>query len=189
MFGFGPLWSMVLAPRWVPRGASREIKRSVLGLDLALAVAIGALCWWLGWREFLLVQAPFIWLAGSAGIWLFYVQHQFRDTYWQRSPGWSYSDAAMRGSSYLQLPRVLQFVTANIGFHHVHHLSPKIPNYNLQRAHDENPMFNDVPRLTIWEALGTVRLKLWDDNTGRLVTWAGGRRRVARRTSPAFATS
>ena len=189
MFGIGPVWSMVLSPRWVPRGSRPEIKRSVLGLDVALVVVFGALCWWLGWRDVLLVQAPFIWLAGGAGIWLFYVQHQFSNTYWQRSPDWTYADAAMRGSSYLHLPRVLQFVTANIGFHHVHHLSPKIPNYHLQRVHDANPMFDDVSRLTFWEALGTVRLKLWDDETGRLVTWADARRRSSHHASPAFAPS
>ena len=85
-------------------------------------------------------------LAGSAGIWLFYVQHQFEDVYWERSDDWSYADAALRGSSYLKLPKVLQFFTGNIGLHHVHHLSARIPNYNLQRAHDENPVFHAVPR-------------------------------------------
>ena len=84
-------------------------------------------------------------LAGSAGVWLFYVQHQFEDAYWESADDWSYADAALRGSSYLKLPKVLQFFTGNIGLHHVHHLSARIPNYNLQRAHDANPIFHDVP--------------------------------------------
>ena len=90
----------------------------------------------------MLVEAPIIPLAGGAGIWLFYVQHQFDDIYWERTDEWSYTDAALRGSSYLQLPKILQFFTGNIGLHHVHHLNPKIPNYNLQRVHDETPIFH-----------------------------------------------
>ena len=110
------------------------------------------------------------------GIWLFYVQHQFEDTYWRRSQDWSYTDAALRGSSYLRLPKVLQFFTGNIGLHHVHHLNPKIPNYNLQRAHDENSIFHDVPKVSFWDGLRATRLKLWDEDAARLVTWAQSRR-------------
>ena len=121
------------------------------------------------------MQAPILWLAGATGVWLFYVQHQFEDTYWQSSDDWSYADAALRGSSYLKLPKVLQFFTGNIGLHHVHHLSARIPNYNLQRAHDENPIFHDVPTLSLWDGLRAVRLKLWDEDRGRLVTFAEAR--------------
>jgi omega-6 fatty acid desaturase (delta-12 desaturase) len=172
LFGLGPIYSMLVMPRWVPRSARPRIRRSVWGTDLALALVVGGLCWLLGWRDFVLVEAPLIPLAGGVGIWLFYVQHQFEDTYWQRSAEWSYEDAALRGSSYLRLPKVLQFFTGNIGFHHVHHLSPKIPNYNLQRAHDETPIFHSVPRLSLWDGLRAVRLKLWDEDAARLVTWA-----------------
>ena len=113
--------------------------------------------------------------AGAAGVWLFYVQHQFEDTYWQSTGDWSYAEAALRGSSYLKLPRVLQFFSGNIGLHHVHHLSARVPNYNLQRAHDENPIFHDVPTLSLWDGLRAVRLKLWDEGRGRLVTFAEAR--------------
>jgi hypothetical protein len=130
-----------------------------------------------GWREYLLVQWPTALLAGAAGVWLFYVQHQFEDTYWQSSNDWSYADAALRGSSYLRLPKLLQFFTGNIGLHHVHHLSTRIPNYNLQRAHDENPIFHDVPTLSLWDGLRAVRLKLWDEDGGRLVTFGEAGRR------------
>ena len=136
---------------------------------------IGGLCWLIGWREYLLVQAPILWLAGATGVWLFYVQHQFEDTYWQSSEGWAYADAALRGSSYLKLPKVLQFFTGNIGLHHVHHLSTRIPNYNLQRAHDENAIFGDVPVLSLWDGMRAVRLKLWDEDRQRLVTFAEAR--------------
>jgi omega-6 fatty acid desaturase (delta-12 desaturase) len=175
MFGIGPIYAMMLAPRWAPVSARPRILRSVYGTDLALVVLIGGVCWALGWREVLLIQGPVAFLAASVGVWLFYVQHQFEDTYWQSAEAWSYADAALRGSSYLKLPKVLQFFTGNIGLHHVHHLSTKIPNYNLQRAHDENPIFHDVPTLSLRDGLRTVRLKLWDEETGRLVTWSEAR--------------
>jgi omega-6 fatty acid desaturase (delta-12 desaturase) len=114
-------------------------------------------------------------LGGSVGIWLFYVQHQFEDAYWQDAADWTYADAALRGSSYLRLPKVLQFFTGNIGLHHVHHLNARIPNYNLQAAHDANPMFHSVPTLSLWDGLRAVRLKLWDEQSGRMVTFGQAR--------------
>jgi len=162
-------------PRIVARNARPRMRRSVIGTDLALATIVAALCWLIGWPDFLLVWAPAALLAGAAGIWLFYVQHQFEHTYWQRSQGWSYTDAALRGSSYLKLPQPLQFITGNIGLHHVHHMSARIPNYNLQRAHDENPIFHEVPTLSLWDGLRAVRLKLWDERSRRLVTFAQAR--------------
>ncbi len=172
MFGLGPIYAMVLQPRLVSRSARPRIRRSVLATNVVLTALVGALCWLVGWREFLLVQMPTALLAGSAGVWLFYVQHQFEDTYWQSAGDWSYADAALQGSSYLKLPSVLQFFTGNIGLHHVHHLNARIPNYNLQRAHDRNPIFHQVPTLSLWDGLRAVRLKLWDEGRGRLVTFA-----------------
>jgi omega-6 fatty acid desaturase (delta-12 desaturase) len=179
MFGIGPIWAMIVAPRFVPSSARPRIKRSIIATNVALVVIVGGLCWLIGWQAFLLVQLPTAWLAGSAGVFLFFVQHQFEDAYWESSDEWSYADAALQGSSYLKLPRVLQFFTGNIGVHHVHHLSARIPNYNLQRAHDANPIFHEVPTLSLWDGIRTVRLKLWDEDRGRLVTWAQARRAVA----------
>jgi len=175
MFGLGPLLAMVILPRLTSRSVRPRIRRSVIGTDLALALLIGLLCWLIGWRDYLLVQAPTVMLSGSVGVWLFYVQHQFEDTYWQSGEEWSYADAALQGSSYLKLPGVLQFFTGNIGLHHVHHLSARIPNYNLQRAHDDHPVCHDVPTLSLWDGLRAVRLKLWDEEKGRLVTFAEAR--------------
>ncbi|MGI8427936.1 MAG: fatty acid desaturase [Solirubrobacteraceae bacterium] len=175
MFGIGPLYAMLVQPRLVSRSARPRIQRSVIGTNLALAALVGAVCWLVGWRDYLLIQMPTALLAGSAGVWLFYVQHQFEDTYWQNAADWTYAEAALRGSSHLRLPRVLQFFTGNIGLHHVHHLSARIPNYNLQRAHDENPIFHDVPTLSLWDGLRAVRLKLWDEDRARLVTFAQAR--------------
>jgi omega-6 fatty acid desaturase (delta-12 desaturase) len=175
MFGLGPMWAMIIAPRFVSRGERERIRRSVWGTNLALAVVIGLLCWRLGWESFLLVEVPSALLAGSIGVWLFYVQHQFEDAYWMNSDRWNYDQAALKGSSHLSLPKVLQFFTGNIGLHHVHHLSTRIPNYNLQRAHDAFPAFREVPRMSLWDGIGCVKLKLWDEDRGRLVTFAQAR--------------
>jgi acyl-lipid omega-6 desaturase (Delta-12 desaturase) len=176
MFGLGPIIAMVVGPRIVARGARPRMRRSVIATNVALAVLIGALCWLMGWRQYLLVAGPPALIAGSVGIWLFYVQHQFEEAYWEDGGTWQYADAALRGSSYLKLPAVLRFLTGNIGFHHVHHLDARIPNYNLRRAHDENPIFHDVPTLSLWDGLRAVRLKLWDEERKRLVTFAQARR-------------
>src|SRR6185437_1278293 len=131
MFGLGPVVAMVIGPRIVARGARPRMRNSVIATDAALALLVGGLCWLIGWRDYLLVVGVPALLAGSAGIWLFYVQHQFEDAYWESGAEWSYDDAALRGSSFLKLPRLLQFCSGNIGYHHVHHLSARIPNYNL----------------------------------------------------------
>jgi omega-6 fatty acid desaturase (delta-12 desaturase) len=176
MFGLGWILVLVLKPRFVPRSAHRRIRHSVLGTDLALALLVGGLCLVLGWRSYLEMQVPTLILAGAAGIWLFYVQHQFEDAYWETNDEWSYDDAALRGSSYLKLPRILQFFTGNIGFHHVHHLSAQIPNYRLQSAHDESARLRATPALSLREALRATRLKLWDEEQRRLVTFGHANR-------------
>jgi omega-6 fatty acid desaturase (delta-12 desaturase) len=175
MFGVGPIVALLIGPRLVARSARPRMRRSVIRTNIALAVLVTALCLLIGWSEFLLIQAPMVMLAGSAGIFLFYVQHQFEDAYWQDTGDWSYAEAALRGSSYLKLPKVLRFFSGNIGLHHVHHLNAHIPNYNLQRAHDENAIFHEVPTLSLRDALRAVRLKLWDEDTGRLVSFAQAR--------------
>ncbi len=172
MFGIGPIAALLIGPRIVARSARPRMRDSVIGTNIALAVLIVGLCWLVGWRDYLLVQAPTLLLAGSMGIWLFYVQHQFEDAYWESADTWTYADAALRGSSYLKLPKVLQFFSGNIGLHHVHHLSARIPNYNLQRAHDENAIFHEVPILSLRDGLRAVRLKLWDEEHRRMVTFA-----------------
>jgi omega-6 fatty acid desaturase (delta-12 desaturase) len=172
MFGLGPIYAMLLTPRWASRSADARIQLSVWRMNVALLLVVGALCWFLGWWEFLLVQAPIVVLAGGTGVWLNYVQHQFEATYWERPGDWDYTDAALRGSSYLRLPKVLQFFTGNIGLHHIHHLNPRIPNYNLQRAQDESPVLQSVPKISLGDGLRAVRLKLWDEDSARLLTWA-----------------
>jgi omega-6 fatty acid desaturase (delta-12 desaturase) len=175
MFGLGPIWALVISPRLIKRSQRARIRRSILLTNVAVVAMVGGLIWLMGWQTYLIAIWPAALLAGAAGVFLFYVQHQFEDVYWESGESWSYDDAALRGSSYLRLPQPLQFFTGNIGFHHVHHLSARIPNYNLERAHHANSVFASVPTLTLSSAVPTVRLKLWDETTGRLVTF-----RVAR---------
>jgi len=172
MFGLGPIVAMVVGPRIATRAQRPRLRRSVLGTDAVLVSVFALLCWLIGWERLLLVWAPPAMLAGSVGIWLFYVQHQFEDAYWRSAAEWSYTDAALRGSSYLKLPRVLQFFTGNIGLHHVHHLNARIPNYNLERVHRENAIFHQVPTLSLLDGLRAVNLKLWDPERGKLVSFA-----------------
>jgi omega-6 fatty acid desaturase (delta-12 desaturase) len=182
MFLLGPIWALVISPRLVKRSQRPRIRRSIILTNVAVAAMVVALVSLLGWQSYLLTIWPAALLAGSAGVFMFYVQHQFEDVYWESGDSWSYDDAALRGSSYLKLPKLLQFFTGNIGFHHVHHLSARIPNYNLQRAHEDHEVFASVPTLTLASAVPTVRLKLWDESTGRLVTFRDARaKRGARR--------
>src|SRR3954451_14046160 len=179
MFGIGPIWALMIQPRLASKSDRPRIKRSVHVTNVMLALAITGMCLLIGPGKFLLIQMPVAWLAGAAGVFLFYVQHQFEDAYWENSDGWTYAEAALRGSSYLKLPKVLQYFTGNIGLHHVHHLSARIPNYYLQRAHDSNEIFKGVPVLTLWDGMRAVRLKLWDEDTGRLVTFKQARVKTA----------
>jgi len=183
MFGLGPVLAMVIAPRLVPSGARPRVRNSILATNVVLAALIGGLCLLLGWKSFLLAWAPAAMLAGSAGVFLFYVQHQFDDTYWRSAEEWSYTDAALQGSSYLKLPAILNFFSANIGLHHVHHLNARIPSYNLQQAHASCVLFESVPVLTVSDGIRCARLKLWDEDSQRLVTFAQARRSFATRTS------
>jgi omega-6 fatty acid desaturase (delta-12 desaturase) len=176
------VFAMMIGPRVVSKGARPRMRNSVLATDLALATIVAGFCLLIGWEQFLLVWGPSAMLAGSVGIWLFYVQHQFEDAYWQNAEDWTYAEAGLRGASHLRLPKVLQFFTGNIGLHHVHHLNARIPNYNLQAAHDANPVFHSVPTLSLWDGLRAVGLKLWDEDSGKLVTFAQARAVVA--TSP-----
>ena len=175
MFGIGPIWSLMIGPRLSSRAKRRRLRNSIILTNVAIAAMVGAQCLLFGWQAFLLVALPPAFLAAMAGVWLFYVQHQFEDVYWESAANWSYAEAALQGSSHLKLPKLLQFFSGNIGLHHVHHLSAKVPNYNLQRAHDENPVFHDVPVLTIGDSLRCARLKVIDTESARLVTWAEAR--------------
>jgi omega-6 fatty acid desaturase (delta-12 desaturase) len=185
MLGLGWIWALIIQPRIVKASARPRSRRSVWVTNGVLLVLVGGLCLLIGPGTFFMIQGPTAAVAGISGVYLFYVQHQFEDTYWEGNAEWSYADAALRGSSYLKLPKVLQFFSGNIGLHHVHHLSARVPNYNLQAAHDEIDLFRDVPVLTFWNGLKATRLKVWDPRSGRLLTWGEVRRMRSTQVSTA----
>lgn len=172
MLGLGPLhW--ILTNRIPPRGADADRRQhiSVWSANAAIALVFVAVSLLIGWRAVLLVYGPSMYLAAAAGIWLFYVQHQFEGTYWKKHDEWDYATAALRGSSYLKLPAVLHWFTGSIGLHHVHHLGPRIPNYALVQCHEENPEFHHVTILTLGQSARMLRLALWDETLERLVAF------------------
>ena len=185
MFTLGPIWSLAIGPRIVPKHKRKRLRDSHRNTNLALLVLVAAAIWLVGWAAFLEIQLPMILMAGAVGVWLFYVQHQFDGVYWRHSDDWSYLDAALHGCSYLKLPEPLAFFTGYIGLHHVHHLNPRIPNYNLRRAHNRNEFLHAAPTLSLFDGLRCVRFKLIDDDTGQLLTWPQARRRAALPDQPA----
>jgi acyl-lipid omega-6 desaturase (Delta-12 desaturase) len=175
MFGVGAVFVMMIGPRIWSSTQRPRLRHSVMLTDIALLLAGGTLMLLLGPVDAVLAWLPAVLIASSAGVFLFYVQHQYEDVYWERHAEWSFAAAALQGSSYLKLPRVLQFFTGNIGLHHVHHMSSQIPNYNLQRAHDEVPAFHSAPVLLLRDAVKLTRLKLWDEDAGRMVSFREAR--------------
>lgn len=169
--GLGPLF-FLFEQRIPPHGPAAENRQvmSVWMTNAAIVAIVGALAALVGLRTVLLIYLPVYYFALAAGILLFFVQHQFEDTYWESHAEWNYVDAAIAGSSYFRLPSVLRWFTGSIGLHHVHHLGPRIPNYHLQRCHDENPLFHRVTVLTLAQSVRALRLALWDEGAGRLVT-------------------
>jgi omega-6 fatty acid desaturase (delta-12 desaturase) len=169
LFLIGPLFLFYVYQRFPsPRAKGRD-RSSVIRMNIALLLMVGSLMWLLGWREYLMIQVPVTLVAGAAGIWMFYVQHQFEDVYWEHRDEWDYTTAAIEGSSYYKLPRILQWFTGNIGFHHIHHLSSRIPNYNLEKCHYSHPMFYSVKPITLLSSLKCMRLRLYDEDSKRMI--------------------
>ncbi|TVQ96936.1 MAG: fatty acid desaturase [Spirochaetaceae bacterium] len=176
MFGIGPLALFIVFQRIVPGHAKKRQIRSVHLTNLAI-VGIVSVAWLtIGLPTYLAIQLPVMAVAGAAGIWLFYVQHQFDPSYWARTDDWESLDAALHGSSYYKLPAILRWFSANIGLHHIHHLRPRIPNYNLPAALKAFPQLELSEPLTIGRSVRSVHLNLWDEARGRLVSF----RQVAR---------
>jgi len=169
LFGIAPILLFLLKYRFSSSELSWKIKYQIYFTNLLLFLFYGLLVWLLGWKIVVLIQLPILYISAVHGVWLFYVQHQFEDVVWTRSGEWDYHSMAIKGSSFFKLPVVLQWFTGNIGFHHIHHLSPIIPNYNLSRCHHENEMFHTVKPITFWSAFKTMSLRLWDEKRKRLV--------------------
>ena len=173
MFGLGPAYIFILQYR-LPVGSMKEGPMPWISTALtnaAIAAFVGGMIWLVGWQDFLVIQVPLVVIAASIGVWLFYVQHQFEDAHWNRPPDWSHEDAALHGSSYYDLPRPLMWLTANIGVHHAHHLSSRIPFYRLSNVIKDYPELKSIGRLTIWESIKCVRLTLWDEAQRRMISF------------------
>ncbi|WP_018758572.1 fatty acid desaturase [Paenibacillus terrigena] len=171
MLGLGPIFIFVLTYRFNRKGAKRKERMNTYLTNVLIVALYALLCWAIGWQAFLLVQVPIIFVSGMLGIWLFYVQHQFEDSYFEHEDEWSYVLAAVEGSSYYKLPKLLQWMTGNIGFHHVHHLSPKVPNYLLEQAHNDTPPLQHATTITLRTSLQSLRFRLWDEERKTFVSF------------------
>jgi omega-6 fatty acid desaturase (delta-12 desaturase) len=143
----------------------------VLYTNLLILAIVTGFSLWIGVQNFLMIAVPILYFTTGLGIWLFYIQHQFEHTYWKRGPEWIYEHAAIQGSSFYKLPRLLQWFTGNIGFHHIHHLEERIPNYRLEKCYNENPEYRDVYEVTLLSSLKTMFLSVWDEQQGRLISF------------------
>jgi acyl-lipid omega-6 desaturase (Delta-12 desaturase) len=171
IFVIGPFIDFVVLQRFHVKTADERDRASVRNTNIAIAVLVVVLCLLMGWREYLAVQIPIIALASSFGVWLFYVQHQYENVYWERHEQWDFASAALHGSSFYKLPKVLQWFTGNIGFHHIHHLSPRIPNYELEKCHNENELFQQVETMTFWSSLKSLNVRLYDEDHHKMISY------------------
>ncbi len=171
MFGIGPIFIFLIDYRFNRRDVRRRERINTYITNVSLVGLYTLLCWAIGWQSFLLVQGTVFFFSGLAGIWLFYVQHQFEDSYFENQEEWSYVKAAVDGSSYYKLPKVLQWITGNIGFHHVHHLNPRVPNYHLEKAHNATPPLQMATTIDIRTSLKSLNFRLWDEENKKFVSF------------------
>jgi len=171
LLGFGPWFTFLISQRFTNPISRKRERFSVYFTNLFILAVLVVASLTIGIQAYLLIQLPVAFVGGLGGIWMFYIQHQFEGTYWERHEEWDYATAAIRGSSYFKLPKVLQWFTGNIGFHHIHHLSSRIPNYALQQCMEENPQFQEVTTITLWSSLKSLRLNLWDEQQRQLVSF------------------
>lgn len=169
LFGVTPLYLFLIHYRFWRPGDNAHARWSTLRTNIAIVSIVVTASLTIGIKAYVMIQLPIMIVTGTIGVWLFYVQHQFENTYWARHEEWDYVRQALEGSSFYKLPRILQWFSGNIGFHHVHHLSPRIPNYYLQKCHEAHPMFQAVRHLTLWSSLKSLGYRLWDEERKKLV--------------------
>lgn len=169
LFGIAPLYLFLIHQRFPSSSANKRERHSVYIMNVALLCVGIIMSSIFGWKAYLILQVIVVAVAGSAGVWLFYVQHQFEGVYWERQEHWDYTTAALQGSSFYKLPKVLQWFSGNIGYHHLHHLSSRIPNYNLEKCHKAHPLFQTVKPVTLLGSFKSFSFRLWDEQERRLV--------------------
>jgi omega-6 fatty acid desaturase (delta-12 desaturase) len=171
MLGLGPIYVFLLKNRFNRKDAKRKERNNTYLTNILIVVVISLLCWAVGWQAFLFIQGSIFMISGAAGIWLFYVQHTFEDSYFEEDKEWEYVKAAVEGSSFYKLPKILQWLTGNIGFHHVHHLAPRVPNYKLEEAHKNTLPLQKVPTITLATSLKSLRFRLWDEERKNFISF------------------
>ncbi len=171
MFGIGPLYVFLVQNRLTKSSMNLNEKRNVYFTNLALLVYITGMCFFIGIVPFLILQLIVLYLAGVAGLWLFYLQHQYEDVTWYRDKEWDFREVALAGSSFVKFPKVLQWFSGNIGFHHIHHVNARIPNYNLEKCHRNFEVFRKVKPVTFRMSMKSLRLRLWDEKLQKLVAY------------------
>lgn len=172
LLGIAPILLFTIQHRFTKKGMTGKEKLYVHLTTLALIAAITLLVLGISWKTYLMIQLPVLYIATVHGVWLFYVQHQYRHVQWTDSAKWDYKSMALEGSSLFKLPAILNWFTGNIGYHHIHHLSPLIPNYNLKRCHNENDFFHTVKPITFFSAFESLLLRLWDEKRGKLIRFS-----------------
>lgn len=171
MFFIGAPYVFILQNRLFAKNTEWREKRNVLVTSFILAIITFGISLVIGFKAFIMIQLPVFYLSAIIGTWLFYMQHQFEGVHWYREGEWVYHEVALSGSSYYKLPRILQWFSGNIGFHHVHHLSPRIPNYKLEACHNENSLFDPIKPISIMESFRSMKLRLWDEESKQLVSF------------------
>jgi acyl-lipid omega-6 desaturase (Delta-12 desaturase) len=171
LFTIGPVFVITFQNRVSNSKMTRMEKMNIYFTNIMILIMAASVSLLIGIKAYLLIQLPILLISHSAGLWLFYVQHQYEEAFWERESKWDYRSAAIKGSSFLKLPRVFQWFTGNIGFHHVHHLSSRIPNYNLARCHYENDIFKEVKIIDLFATFKTLRLSLWDEANRRMTSF------------------
>ncbi len=171
LFTIAPMFLFLIWQRFSSRKAKMKARLSVLWTNLGIAAVVALGVWLMGWEKYLILQLSICLVSTTAGVWMFYVQHQFEDVYWARHDDWNFAAAALEGSSYYKLPKILQWFTGNIGFHHIHHLSSRIPNYRLEECHHAEPLFQQVPALNIRTSIACAKYRLYDEEHRRMVSF------------------
>ncbi|MFS0654573.1 fatty acid desaturase [Bacillus sp. 179-C3.3 HS] len=175
MFILGPIFVFLIQNRFNVKSARKKERLNTYLTNLSIVMLATATCLLFGWQGFLLVQGPIFLISGSMGVWLFYVQHTFEDSYFEEDAHWNYVQAAVEGSSFYKLPKLLQWLTGNIGYHHVHHLSPRVPNYHLEHAHVHSEPLQNVPTITLKTSIDSMKFRLWDEEKKAFVTFKEAR--------------
>ncbi|MFX0570991.1 fatty acid desaturase [Bacillus sp. FSL K6-4563] len=175
MFILGPIFVFLLKNRFNVKNARKKERWNTYFTNISIVLLAGATYLLFGWEGLLLVQGPIFLISGSIGVWLFYVQHTFEDSYFEADENWNYVQAAVEGSSFYKLPKLLQWLTGNIGYHHVHHLSPRVPNYHLEHAHEHSEPLQNVPTITLKTSIESMKFRLWDEETKAFVTFKEAR--------------